>query len=104
MESTEMRSSRAKSKHPFFSIFPRIKIGKKSKRWAEEVYVFPQSRAVSETNLLINLNRILDAYDEDLKSDSVIVEHATLKTAKTIYRLDRKDRCKYTIYLSGNHF
>ena len=92
MVSAEMRSSRAKSKHPFFSIFPRIKIGKKSKRWAEEVYVFPQSRAVSETNLLINLNRILDAYDEDLKSDSVIVEHATLKTAKTIYRLDRKDR------------
>lgn len=87
-----MRSSRAKNKHPFFTIFPRIKIGRKSKRWAEEIYVFPQSRAVSEKNLLINLNRILDTYDEDLKSDEVIVENATLKTGKTIHRLDRKDR------------
>jgi len=87
------RSSRIpKSKHPFFSIFPRISIGKKSKRWSQEVYVFPQSRAVSETNLLIHLNRILDTYDEELKSESIIVENATLKTTKTIHRLDRKDR------------
>ena len=90
--SVEMRSSRAKNKHPFFSIFPRIKIGKRSKRWAEEIYVFPQSRAVSETNLLIHLNRILDSYDEEVEVDSVIAENATLKTAKTIHRLDRKDR------------
>lgn len=91
-EMVDMRSSRAKNKRPFFSIFPRIKIGKKSKRWAEEVYVFPQSRAVSETNLLIHLNRILDSYDEDAKVDSVIAENATLKSAKKIHRLDRKDR------------
>lgn len=86
------RAPRPKSKHPFFSIFPRIRIGKKSKRWAEEIYVFPQSRAVSETNLLIHLNRILDTYDEELKSETLIVENATLETTKTIHRLDRKDR------------
>ena len=86
-------SSRApKSKHPFFSIFPRISIGKKSKRWAQEIYVFPQSRAVSETNLLIHLNRILDEYEEGLKRETLIVENATLKTTKQIHRLDRKDR------------
>ena len=86
------RSSRAQSKHPFFSIFPRISIGKKSKRWAQEIYVFPQSRVVSETNLLIHLNRILDEYDEELKNERLIAENASLKTNKKIHRLDRKDR------------
>ena len=87
------RSSRApKSKHPFFSILPRVPFGKKSKRWAQEIYVFPQSRAVSETNLLIHLNRILDAYDAELKNDELIGENTPLKTTKIVHRLDRKDR------------
>ena len=81
-----------KSKHPFFSIFPRVAFGKKSKRWAQEIYVFPQSRAVSETNLLIHLNRILDSYDEELKNESLIAENEAHKSTKTIHRLDRKDR------------
>ena len=87
-----MRPNHASSKHPFFSIFPRIKVGRKSKRWAEEVYVFPQGKAVSETNLLINLNRILDSYDQALETEPTSMENVMATTPGKIYRLDRKDR------------
>ncbi|XP_068732196.1 leucine-rich repeat-containing protein 74B-like isoform X1 [Montipora capricornis] len=53
---------------------------------------YRKSRAVSETNLLIHLNRILDAYDAELKNEALIAENTTLKNTKIIHRLDRKDR------------
>lgn len=60
----------------------------------EDIYLPLQGKAVSHTNLLINLNRVLEKYDKKMKSEDDEEEEDFIRpeSPEKIYRLDRQDR------------
>lgn len=84
-------------RHPIFGVLRRVNIKRRPVGRTEGLYVFPQGKAVSDTNLLIKLNRLLDEYDENMRqvrADNEINIVPTVPPSQKIYRLDRTDRHK----------
>ena len=82
-------------RHPIFGIFRRVSVRRRVSSKSERTYISPQGKAVSNTNLLINLNRLLDDYEEKMREERAKDESSpdiADSTEQPVYRLDRKDR------------